>query len=680
MEFDPTLAQTQRIGIDSLRPQTGANIICHMLFWRWPFVVVFGVALLLACGGQSVSTVAPASTTAPTENPTDVPITTVAPTAIGTPIPVQIVQETGAIRLQGLSELRAAPMSLLTITGTGFDSNAALKVRFFDEQGYAVDVPASKFDSTSVTVSVPPFIDLATGAFGLGLVEIQVLQTSTTEALQSNTIGGFQIEDLPFSTEPVGAITINYLEEIIRLFQDTKEHLTTLEEFSGGEDAYPELVASLDVLTASYIASMKEVESVIADPSKSVSFAQMEDDTLELNIETISISDRLIGSMVRQVLSGPEESTANNMGGHPTSSTLSELINFVTAQAQQETPVKGSLSLGGLDLSHAIERAESWGNLVGTMMGVTNLYNRSWSKFPKSPGLKKATGGALNTLSAIHFVGFTIVPATAILVEDLSTITAGTSKEAFNQAAPVVKRYLGTVGPGAVDALTGVPIIGLVDTAMGALIDVTESVLGLEIEDVSGKGTLITNINNSWVQRDVEYDSGRPDPNCSGLNLIQGIPCTGEPNPTPTPTLMPTPTPTPTLTLTTPIAPISVSDFSGTWIGQYSGLYTHGFSICGTTIPIEGSVEAVLTQTGTLVTGTVTLGGSNVQQISEDQNGNCSIVRRSDEVFPIAGTVSGDTLSDSPSTFSVTKVSENSADGRTKGEYLNATFSLSLLR
>ena len=163
--------------------------------------------------------------------------------------------------------------------------------------------------------------------------------------------------------------------------------------------------------------------------------------------------------------------------------------------------------------------------------------------------------------------------------------------------------------------------------------------------------------------------------------------------PTRTPTEVPTPVPPPTATLPpaitlepTPVPTPSsgISNFSGTWIGRYSGLYTHGFSICGATIPIEGPITAVLTQTGTLVTGTVTLGGSNVLEISQDsRDGTCRIVRQSEEIFPVSANALGDTLASPaglPASFRATKTSDNSLEGTTKDAYLDATFFLGRLR
>ena len=61
------------------------------------------------------------------------------------------------------------------------------------------------------------------------------------------------------------------------------------------------------MLESGYVSLKKEVEAVIANPAKSVIFAQSEDDTMELDIETISVIDRLIGSIIGQVIPGTFE-------------------------------------------------------------------------------------------------------------------------------------------------------------------------------------------------------------------------------------------------------------------------------------------------------------------------------------------------------------------------------------
>ena len=482
------------------------------------------------------------------------------------------ITKTGAIHLQSLSDSRAVPMSLLTITASGFDFDSDLQVRFFDEQGYSVDVPAASVDLTSLTVSVPPFIDFTTGEFGPGVVDLRLVQKSTTDSLESNTVSGFQIEDLPSFEEPTGTITLAYFDAIIQLFLNAKEHLTILERFVPGESASPELIAILDEQRAGYVAAKNDVEAVIADPGISVEFAQFGDDTLALNITPIAIMDRLIGSVVQQALSSPVEGTAMRIGnGHSalvvSNQELAQIVpvNFVTVQTQPENPVEESLSLTGLDLDSAIQKIKTWGDSAGTMLALDGIYHKSWAQLPKDPVSKKATGGVVNALSALHYTAFTVVPAIMTLVEDFSAITAATNKEVFEQTAPLIGQFIAKVGPGLVDTMTGIPILGLTNTATGLLIAAIEPVVGLNIEDVSGKRELLPWIKESHAARWVAPEYGSPDPNCSSsLNLVMGlgaknsaqedISCdekptsTGIPSVTPTPTAVPTPSPTPIVT------------------------------------------------------------------------------------------------------------------------------------
>ncbi len=183
----------------------------------------------------------------------------------------------------------------------------------------------------------------------------------------------------------------------------------------------------------------------------------------------------------------------------------------------------------------------------------------------------------------------------------------------------------------------------------------------------------------------IREQAARPPPRLTPTEVPTGAPTRA---PTEVPTLVPATTAILPPTIGLEPAPIPTaapggSGFSGTWVGRYTGLYTHGFPICGTTIPIEGPITAVLTQIGMQVTGTATLGGVDVLEIVQDENGNCSVVIASDEVTMIFATVSGDTLrsaSGLPVNFTMTKISENSAEGTTKGPYLDATFFLGRLR
>ncbi len=245
---------------------------------------------------------------------------------------------------------------------------------------------------------------------------------------------------------------------------------------------------------------------------------------------------------------------------------------------------------------------------------------------------------------------------------------------------------------------------------MDALIDVVipisaaDPILATEIPKIAVRAKItdrcINNIDRCASGNDPVLNKFQQGDYVGAHKTARELAATPTPQPTEAPTRPPTTVPTPVPTAPPTAAPTLppaigleptpvpapgpvVSDFSGTWLGRYTGLYTHGFSICGTTIPIDGSITATLTQTGNQVTGSATLGGSDVLELTQDANGNCSITGRADEVTPIVATVSGNTLRSAPGssvTFTMTKASENSGDGRTTGPYLDATFFLGRLR
>ena len=243
---------------------------------------------------------------------------------------------------------------------------------------------------------------------------------------------------------------------------------------------------------------------------------------------------------------------------------------------------------------------------------MTIFNHKDWAK-----GLKP---GIISRLSAVHFIGTTLLPATIVIWGDLSAITAATNKELFEKAAPSIWRYIDEVGPGLIDEATNIPVLGLTKLLTGLLITRIQSVLGLEIVDVKGRGELLSWIKEAHTARWVSIDYGSPDPNCaSSLNLVMGlgarkpaqedITCDGElalrPTPKPTPpSPLDTPTRAPTLSPTlTPPTPtprttqfsVSIGSATCTFVGRYDiteSLTTEYFDvlISGTATGVVGDV------------------------------------------------------------------------------------------
>jgi hypothetical protein len=102
-----------------------------------------------------------------------------------------------AIALAAFSPGSAAPNSQLTITGTGFDPSQTVTLTAFDNNGYTITLPPVAVSTTSLTFSVPGYINPTTGAFGSGVVSLQAQQSSGSTTLQSNVLQNFQIQPLP---------------------------------------------------------------------------------------------------------------------------------------------------------------------------------------------------------------------------------------------------------------------------------------------------------------------------------------------------------------------------------------------------------------------------------------------------------------------------------------------------
>ena len=123
----------------------------------------------------------------------------------------------GEAHIDSISTMSAAPMSLVTLSGTGFDTKAALWVRFVDAHGYALAVPAVQVSSTRVTAAVPPYFDVASGAIGHAPVDLDVSADPSQSVRGSNTVHGLEISDAASARRPAGFVTSAFLQSAVYL-------------------------------------------------------------------------------------------------------------------------------------------------------------------------------------------------------------------------------------------------------------------------------------------------------------------------------------------------------------------------------------------------------------------------------------------------------------------------------
>jgi hypothetical protein len=190
-------------------------------------------------------------------------------------------------------------MQFLTVTGSGFDSNARVAVRFSDGGKYSVDVPPVSVEPSKIVVAVPPFVDVSSGRFSSGKVSVSVAQTPSgaANASQSNAIEGFSIEALPSPKAAAGTVALAYFEGAAAHAQ------ALLTEVKGTILDTAEVNAALE----SYAKNFGKIAAAIratVENSSEFSIGSADGEELLVGLEELRDVDRLIYAMALAQSSG----------------------------------------------------------------------------------------------------------------------------------------------------------------------------------------------------------------------------------------------------------------------------------------------------------------------------------------------------------------------------------------
>jgi len=319
--------------------------------------------------------------------------------AFGT-YPLQVVPSAPPLVITSLSTTSAAPLKTLNITGSGFDSTADLSVRFSDDQEFTVDIPVVDASATSVTVAVPPFVDVVTGAFASGTVSVQVVQSTGTGTRTSNAVPGFEIQTLLSPTATPGYVSIAVLEAIEVFLPVIRDTLLGL---SG--TAATDVLSALDDYEASVDDLRNSIITVIQNPSQSVSIGSFDGTSLVLNTATLVELDRVMANFLVTFLPNSPGKCTND----PTANQL--LIAAGAVQEQRDDATEFYQTCLQVGLTESVESLERLTKAIGT--GLLTV----------SAGCFFYTGGLCAVPAAIGSVvgGTLVIQSNAIAVQLLMT-------------------------------------------------------------------------------------------------------------------------------------------------------------------------------------------------------------------------------------------------------------------
>ncbi|HWY53044.1 MAG TPA: hypothetical protein VNZ03_01185 [Terriglobales bacterium] len=239
---------------------------------NWAVNSVLGGSSTLGTISAAGLYLAPASV--PSQNPVTISATSVSDPTVSGNAPVTVIAAvSNQFTINYLSTMQAAPFSLLTVNGSGWDPSQPVVVRFTIGGGSQVDVPALYTTATQIVVGVPPLIDLSNSTTSAGQVPLQVMQTSASATTTSNTFSGLQVVDLPVSNLPPGTTITGLIDGLVLVSKDLEVQLAYDELASGGQASTTQLRSTLEAVIAQAAQLKTQFRALFSNPANTFPLA-----------------------------------------------------------------------------------------------------------------------------------------------------------------------------------------------------------------------------------------------------------------------------------------------------------------------------------------------------------------------------------------------------------------------
>lgn len=208
------------------------------------------------------------------------------------------VASTGAqssVTITAVDQTSAPTFGIITINGNGFLTTAALAVVFSARDAVTATVPVAAVTPGSIRVSVPPLINTSTGnLFDTPIVvDVQVVQTTSTSVMTSNVLGGFTIQPLPQAEGQPGTFTRAFLRTIL----DIQNDLRSARRSSPGFGA---VVTASQAFTDAQTSLTDAVTLLLGAPNATANLPTPDNLPLSISQRTLRAMDRVGSGFVQQ--------------------------------------------------------------------------------------------------------------------------------------------------------------------------------------------------------------------------------------------------------------------------------------------------------------------------------------------------------------------------------------------
>ncbi len=217
--------------------------------------------------------------------------------------------ETPEILLDDFQPVAASPCELVTANVNGLDAAADHFIRFFNDQGLSLVVPAVGATANTVTAATPPIQDGGGGAAVAGTVNLHVLEEGDSGTGASNALAGLDIEALPDGVNPAGTVTLDFLEGAIELCLELQQTVVgSAMDSEGMRQAIADTLAVLEGL-------QYETNEVVNDSQYTFPLGSIGDEEIVVGAGDLAQVDRVILAMLLAQANQPDPGGGSAGGG-----------------------------------------------------------------------------------------------------------------------------------------------------------------------------------------------------------------------------------------------------------------------------------------------------------------------------------------------------------------------------
>lgn len=192
--------------------------------------------------------------------------------------------------ISGLTQ--AVPGQTLAIAGNfNTTAGATTTVTFSDNAGYQLAVPALSVAQGSVTVLVPPYLNVQQQDFTTGSVTVSVAQRLGSGPSTTTNPVSLQVAGLPQTGLPPGSITLDVFTQLAQLAASANQSWSTISQKSGG--AVNSSMLGLQTLQSNFASIQSQIQNLMSGSVSQADLGQIGGRQIYLDNSSLALMDQL---------------------------------------------------------------------------------------------------------------------------------------------------------------------------------------------------------------------------------------------------------------------------------------------------------------------------------------------------------------------------------------------------